>query len=261
MADRLSGRVAIVTGAASGNGRAIARAFAVEGASVAVADVNEAGARRVAQQLVAAGSRAIAVALDVTRQANCERAVRETVGAFGGLDILVNNAGVSASGTVLTTTEADWDHAQTVNVKGVFLMTKAALPEIIARGGGSVINIASMSGLRGRPAALPYVASKHAVVGLTKCLALDHAAAGVRVNAICPGLVETAMTERFFAAYPAGADRTAIRADLAKPIPLGRIGQPEDVAKIAVHFASAEAGWTTGICYPLDGGTTLQIRL
>ena len=262
MAQRLTGKIAIVTGAASGNGRAIALAFAEEGAQVACADANEAGARQVADEIKQRGGSALGIVMDVTRLADCERTVRETVDAFGGLDILVNNAGILVEGTILSLSEADWERQQAVNVKGVFLMTKAALPSIIARGGGSVIITASQAGLRARPGIPAYVASKHAVVGLTRCLALDHAAEGVRVNAICPGFVETAMTERYFREPGTGQSRDALRAELAKAnsIPLGRIGRPEDVAAIAVHLASDEAAWTTGICYSIDGGAGLNVR-
>ena len=261
MANRLTGRSAIVTGAASGNGRAIAQAFADEGARVAVADNNRAGAEQVAAEIARRGGSAIAVEMDVTRRADCERTVQEAVTAFGGLDILVNNAAVLIEGTILSASEDDWDRQQAVNVRGVFLMTKAALPSIIARGAGAVIMVASQSGLRARPGAIPYVTSKHAVVGMTKCLALDHAADGIRVNAICPGFIETAMTERRFQAESAGRSREDIRAELARPIPLGRIGRPEDVAAIAVHLASDAAAWVTGICYSLDGGANLQVRV
>ena len=262
MAQRLAGKAAIITGAGSGNGRAMALAFAREGALVACCDKDRAGAEAVAGAIAASGGQAVAVEMDVTRSADCERAVQETTQAFGGLDVLVNNAGIVVEGTALSVSEDDWDWQQAVNVKGVFLMTKAALPAISARGGGSVIIIASLSGLRGRPGMLPYVTSKHAVVGMTKCLALDHAGDGIRVNAICPGFIETPMTERYFRAPAnAGRSRDEIRAELAGPVPLGRIGRAEDVAAIAVHLASDEAAWTTGTCYPLDGGTSLHIRI
>ena len=262
MAQRLAGKSALITGAGSGNGRAIALAFAREGALVACCDKDGASARAVAEVIGADGRQAIAVEMDVTRLADCEQAAQETTSAFGGLDILVNNAGIVVEGTALSVSEADWDRQQAVNVKGVLLMIKAALPAIIARGGGSIINIASLSGLRGRAGMLPYVASKHAVVGMTKCLALDHAGDGIRVNAICPGFIETPMTERYFRA-PAnvGRSRDEVRAELARPVPLGRVGKADDVAAIAVHLASDEAAWTTGTCYTLDGGTSLHIRV
>lgn len=260
MSERLAGLLAIVTGAASGNGRAIALAFAAEGANVACLDRDGEGARSVAQEIEKAGGRAIAVEMDVTSLADCERATRETVAAFGGLDCLINNAGIIVEGNILQVAEDDWDRQQAINVKGVYLMTKAALPALIQRGGGSIVNIASLSGLRARPNTIAYVTSKHAVVGMTRALAIDCAGDNIRVNAICPGFIETPMTERYFALQPDRA-RDDVRAALARPVPLGRVGTAEDVAKIAVHLASDEAAWTTGTCYQLDGGSGLHIRV
>ncbi|HEX2173025.1 MAG TPA: SDR family oxidoreductase [Dehalococcoidia bacterium] len=260
MADRLSNKVAIVTGAAQGNGRAIALAFAAEGALVACADINEIGARTVADEIGRRGGKAQAFGMDVTNAADCRRVVDGTVSAFGGLDILVNNAGVLANGTILETEEADWDRVQSVNTKGVYLQTKAALPAILDRGGGSVVIVASMAGLRPRPGLLAYITSKHAAVGMTRSLAIDFAARGVRVNAICPGPIETPMVEQFFAPR-GGRTRDEMRALAARELPLGRVGQPEDVAKIAVHLASDEAAWVTGTCYMVDGGSSLAVRV
>ena len=260
MADRLTGKSAIVTGAASGNGRAIARAFAAEGALVACADLNEAGARTVAEEIGRQGGKAIAIGMDVSRAADCERTVQESVQAFGGLDVLVNNAGLLLEGTILDTSEADWDRLQGVNAKGVYLLTKSALPAILERGGGSIVMIASMSGLRARPGAFSYIASKHAVVGMTKSLAIDFGPRGVRVNAICPGPIETAMTEHYYRERD-GRTRDEIRAARGRTLPLGRVGQPEDVARVAIHLASDESAWTTGLLYTLDGGSGLGVRI
>lgn len=261
MAGRLAGKVAIVTGAGQGNGRAIALAFANEGANVACADYHVANARAVAEAIKARGAGAIAVEMDVSRAADCERTVRETQAAFGGVDILVNNAGIWIGGTALTLTEEQWERLHAVNVKGVFLMSKAALPAIIARGGGSVIHIASQAGLRGSPGSLTYIASKHAVVGMTRAMALDHGAQGVRVNAICPGLIETPMGQQVLETRGRDAGGAeAARRQALEGFPLGRIGQPEDVAAVAVHLASDEASWTTGDCYSVDGGAGLYVR-
>lgn len=259
MAGRLTGKSTIVTGAGSGNGRAIALAFAEEGALVGCADANGPGARAVAEEIGRAGGQALPIEMDVTRSADCERAVRETVAAFGGLAVLVNNAGIWVHGTALTLSEADWDRQQAVNVTGVFLMTRAALPAIVARGGGSIVMLASQAGLRATRGSLAYVASKHAVVGMTKCLALDHAADGVRVNAICPGLIETPMAQQIYRTRGAGRSPEEVRAERLRGFPLGRIGRPEDVAAIAVHLASDESSWTTGVCYSVDGGNGLWI--
>ncbi len=261
MPGRLAGKVALVTGAGAGNGRAIARAFAEEGAQVGCADANGPSAQQTADQIAQSGGGAIAITMDVTRGADCERAVQETVRAFGGLDVLVNNAGIWVPGTLQSLSEADWDRQQAVNVKGVFLMTKAALPALLARGGGSVIMLASQAGLRGTPGSLAYTASKHAVVGMTRTLALDHAADGVRVNAICPGLIETPMGEQVLRERGRGSGAEEARRRMLESYPLGRLGRPEDVAAIAVHLASDEAAWTTGICYSVDGGSGLQMRV
>ena len=261
MAQRLVGKSAIVTGAGSGNGRAIALAFAAEGARVACADYDGASAQQVAGEIAKSGGSAIAIPMDVTTAADCERTVQETVTAFGGLDTLVNNAGIWVPGTILTLSEADWDRQQAVNVKGVFSMTKAALPAIIARGGGSVIMLASIAGLKGTAGSLAYNASKHAVIGLTRCLALDHAADGVRVNAICPGLIETRMGDQVLREWGREDGVEQTRRQLLESYPLGRLGRPEDVAAIAVHFASDESAWVTGTYYVVDGGTTLKVRV
>ena len=261
MPGRVEGKVALVTGAGSGNGRAIALALAVEGARVTCADVNAASAQQVADEVTQQGGAAIAVGMDVTRAADCAAAVQQTVDAFGGLDILVNNAGIWVPGTILALSEADWDRQQVVNAKGVFLMTKAALPAIIARGGGSVIMLASIAGLKGTAGSLAYNASKHAVIGLTRCLALDHAADGVRVNAICPGLIETRMGDQVLREWGREDGVEQTRRQLLESYPLGRLGRPEDVAAIAVHLASDESAWVTGTYYVVDGGTTLKVRV
>lgn len=257
MAGRLEGKVAIVTGAGSGNGRAIALAFAAEGARVTCADYNADGARQTAEEIAKSGGQARAVAMDVSQPADCDRAVKETLDAFGGLDSLVNNAGIWVPGTVRSLTVEEFDRQQAVNVRGVFLMTKAAIDALIARGGGSIIMLASQAGLKGSPGSLAYVASKHAVVGMTRCLAIDHAAEGIRVNAICPGLIETPMGEQVLRRR-GGRDSVeeARQRSIASHL-LGRLGRPEDVAAIAVHFASDEAEWVTGTCYSLDGGSGL----
>ncbi len=260
MAERLAGKSAIVTGAGVGNGRAIALAFAAEGANVACADRDEASAKRVADEIAGSGRRAIAITMDVSSATDCERTVRETLEAFGGLDVLVNNAGIWVPGTVLTLSEADWDRQQTVNVKGIFLMTKAALPAIISRGGGSVIMLASQAGLRGSAGSLAYVASKHAVVGMTRCMALDHGADGVHINAVCPGLIETPMGEQVLRERGRNGGTELARQRALETMALGRLGRPEDVAAVAVHLASDEAAWTTGMCYSVDGGSGLGGR-
>jgi len=256
---RLDGKVAIVTGAGSGNGRAIARAFAAEGARVLAADLNEAGAK---ETVAACGEGARAFQADVAQEDDARRMVEAAVGAFGRLDILVNNAGIWRTGTVETLSAADWDGLIAVNVRGVFLCSKYAVPQIAAAGGGSIIHLASLAGLVGGPGGVLYHASKHAVVGMTKCMALDHAAQGIRVNAICPGAIDTPMVDAIMQLRSSAAGRSEAeeRERARRGVPLGRIGVPEDVGKIAVHLASDEAAWVTGMCYSLDGGSGISQR-
>ncbi len=254
---RLDGKVAVVTGAGSGNGRAIAVAFAAEGARVVVADIDKQGAEDTVA-LLPAGSGRVVVA-DVSRDEDARRLMDETVHAFGRLDVLVNNAAIWARGTVDTLDVELWDRLMAVNVRGVFLCSRYAVPLMARGGGGSIIHIASQSGLRGTAGGALYCASKHAVVGMTRCMALDHGAQGIRVNAICPGLIETPMGEQAMRAR-GGGDLETGRRRSAEGFPLGRIGLPEDVAKVAVHLASDEAAWVTGTCYSLDGGSGLAGR-
>ncbi|HLZ71596.1 MAG TPA: SDR family oxidoreductase [Dehalococcoidia bacterium] len=257
--NRLAGKVAVVTGAGSGNGRAIARAFVAEGARVLAADLNEAAAKASVADL---GDAARAQPADVTRDADCARLMQSAADAFGRLDILVNNAGIWKSGTVETLSPADWEQLMAVNVTGVFLCSKHALPRIAAAGGGSIVNLASLAGLAGAAGGVLYHASKHAVVGMTKCMALDHAAQRIRVNAICPGAIDTPMLQSIIEQRGSAQGRSAdeLRERYRRSTPLGRIGTPEDVAQIAVHLASDEAEWVTGMCYTLDGGSGITQR-
>ncbi|MFN8559278.1 MAG: SDR family oxidoreductase [Dehalococcoidia bacterium] len=215
---RLMGRVAVVTGAGSGNGRGIARAFAAEGARVVVADLRGESAEETAASLPAGAARACAA--DVSLEEDARRLIDLAVTAFGRLDILVNNAGIWASGTVDSYTVEQWDRLMAVNVRGVFLCSKYGVPALAAAGGGAIINIASQAGLRGTAGSALYTASKHAVVGMTKCMALDHAHQGIRVNAICPGLIETPMGEDVL--QRRGFTTDELREDyLRRTIPLG----------------------------------------
>jgi 3alpha(or 20beta)-hydroxysteroid dehydrogenase len=257
--NRLDGKVAVVTGAGSGNGRGIARAFAAEGARVIAADLNGNAAKETAAGL---GEVARAAQADVTNEADCARLMQLAIGAFGRLDILVNNAGIWKTGTVETLSAADWQQLMAVNVTGVFLCSKHAVPRIAAAGGGSIINLASLAGLVGAAGGVLYHASKHAVVGMTKCMALDHAPQGIRVNAICPGAIDTPMLQSIMElrAGAQGRSEDELRERYRRTTPLGRIGTPEDVGQIAVHLASDEAAWVTGICYTLDGGSGITQR-
>jgi NAD(P)-dependent dehydrogenase (short-subunit alcohol dehydrogenase family) len=248
---RLAGQVALITGGGTGIGRATALAFAREGAKVAVAARRKDKLKEVADAIAAQGGGALAIECDVTLGADAERAVRETVERFGGLHILVNNAGVWNSATVEQISEEEWDRVMLVNIKGPFLMSRAALPALRKAGGGSIINMGSVLGLYAMKSRAPYCVSKGAVTMLTKAMALDHAHENIRVNCICPALVETDMVKDLFGA---SAEGQAVRKARLANIPLGRIGKPGDVAELAVYLASAESSWLTGVAIPLDGG-------
>ncbi len=247
----LTGKIALVTGAASGIGAAVAAAFARAGAFVYVADRDEPGGRAVADRLGSVGGGAAFLRVDVADEAACGEAARIVLAAKGRLDLLVNNAGIGHVGTILTTEGADLDRLYAVNVRGVFNMTKAFLPGMVARKAGVVVNIASVAGLVAVRDRLAYVTTKFAVVGLTKAMALDHARDGVRVNCICPGRVETPFVLARLKEYP---DPAAARREMTASQPIGRMGRPEEVAAAALYLASGEAGCVTGAALAVDGG-------
>jgi NAD(P)-dependent dehydrogenase (short-subunit alcohol dehydrogenase family) len=248
---RLAGLSALITGGGTGVGRAIALAFAREGAKVAVAARRREKLASVVREVEAAGGEGLTVVCDVTNAADAGRAVQETTARFGGLNVLANNAGVLSVSTVEGITEQEWDRLMAANLKGPFLMSRAALPEFRKGGGGVIVNIGSVLGLVAMKNRAAYCASKGGLTMLTKAMALDHAHEGVRVNCICPSIVETELVRGLFDSSPAG--EAARRARTAS-IPLGRIGQPEDVAEMAVYLASQESAWLTGVAIPLDGG-------
>ncbi len=247
----LDGRVALVTGAASGIGRGIALLFAQEGATVALADLDEAGGTAVARAIAETGGRAIFERADVSSAADCDRIVRRAVRDLGGLHVLVNNAGIIRRATVVDTSEADWDRTMEINVKSIFLMSRRAIPLMARAGGGSIINTASNWGLVGGERAAAYCASKGAVVLLTKAMAIDHGRQRIRVNCLCPGDIDTPMlrgeadqlgetTDRFLACAAAN--------------PLRRVGTPEDVARAALYLAADASSFVTGAALVIDGG-------
>lgn len=246
----LDGKVALVTGAASGIGRAIALRFAQEGAATLLADLNDAAGAAVAEEATKEGGRARFVHTDVTRAADCTHAVDEAVAAFGALNILVNCAGVIRRATITELSEADWDLVMDVNAKSVFLMSRAAIPHLAAAR-GAIVNIASGWGLAAGPRAAVYCASKAAVVLLTKAMAIDHGPQGIRVNCICPGDTDTPMLRS--EARQIGQPDADFLADAARR-PLGRIGKPEEIADAAVFLASDAAKFITGTALVVDGG-------
>jgi NAD(P)-dependent dehydrogenase (short-subunit alcohol dehydrogenase family) len=250
---RLSGKVALITGGGTGIGRAIALAFAREGASVAVAGRRLEKLREVIGEIQKQGGAGLAVECDVTRATEVARAVKGTVERFGRLNVLVNNAGALYASTVEGISEEEWDRLMTVNVKGPFLVSRAVLPEFRKCGGGAIVNIGSVLGLFAVKDRAAYCASKGGVTMLTKAMALDHAHEKIRVNCICPSVVETDLVKSVFDDSERG--QALLKARLAT-IPLGRLGRPEDVAEMAVYLASEESSWLTGAAIPLDGGVT-----
>jgi NAD(P)-dependent dehydrogenase (short-subunit alcohol dehydrogenase family) len=247
----LEGKVALVTGGASGIGRATALLLAREGADVAVVDLNESDSQAVLQEIVGGGGQAIFVRCDVSRAADCKRAVQQTVERLGGLDILFNNAGIIRRANVLETTEKEWDQVMAVNVKSIFMLSKYAIPIMAARGGGAIVNSASGWGLVGGRDAVSYCASKGAVVNMTRAMALDHGEQNVRVNCICPGDTDTPMLRE--EAQQLGEKTERFLAEAARR-PLQRVGTPEDVAQAVLYLASDAAAFVTGTALVVDGG-------
>jgi len=246
----LDGKVALVTGAASGIGRAIAVRYAWQGAATIFADLNEVGGAVAAEEAARKGGRAKFVRTDVSKAAECERAVNEALSAFGALHILVNCAGVIRRASVTELSEEDWDLVMDTNAKSVFLASRAAMPHLAATR-GNIVNIASGWGLAAGPRAAAYCASKAAVVLLTKAMAIDHGPQGVRVNCICPGDTDTAMLRS--EARQIGQQESEFLADAARR-PLRRIGRPEEIADAAVFLASDAAQFITGTALVVDGG-------
>lgn len=250
---RLDGAVAIITGAASGMGRATAQLFASEGARLLLADVNAAGGERVAGEIGRNGGSVVFRRVDVSRAGDVEAMVHDAVDRYGGLDVIFNNAGIEGvSARLADWSEPDWDRVIDVNLKGVFLGMKYALPVMVERGGGSVINTASVAGLVGWHGAAAYSASKGGVVLLTKTAALEYARWNVRVNCICPGVIHTAMVERI----TGGGDEVLERLKRMQPMP--RVGEAEDIARIALFLASDESTFVTGSALTVDGGYTAR---
>jgi NAD(P)-dependent dehydrogenase (short-subunit alcohol dehydrogenase family) len=248
MTSRVGGKVAVVTGAGSGIGRACALALAREGARVVLVGRRASRLEEVAREI---GDAALVVVADISRAEEIAGIVEKTVGRFGGLNVLLNNAGVLHVGTAEEITEEQWDQTFNVNVRGLWMLSRAVLGPMRRAGGGSIINMASVLGINGARNRASYAASKGAVVLLTKCMAIDHGHERIRVNAICPGFVETELTAAVLSRAP---DPGLVRAERIAVHPIGRLGQPEDIAGLAVYLASDESSWVTGAVFPVDGG-------
>jgi NAD(P)-dependent dehydrogenase (short-subunit alcohol dehydrogenase family) len=253
MGKLLEGKIALVTGGASGIGRATALAFAREGAKVIVSDIVVEGGEETVQMVKAAGREALFVKADVSKATEVETLIRKVVETYGRLDCAFNNAGIE--GVLVPTAECseeNWDRTLAINLKGVWLCMKYEIPQMLTQGGGAIVNTSSLAGLVGFATMPAYVASKHGVAGLTKAAALEYAKAGLRINAVCPGSILTPMTDRLI-----GGDE-ALRAQILALEPMGRQGRPEEIAEAVVWLCSDAASFVTGHAMAVDGGWVAQ---
>lgn len=251
MPQSLKNKVTLITGGASGIGRATALLFAREGAAVAIGDLNEAAGKAVAQEISNSGGKCIFERADVTQARDCKRVVERTLREFGGIHILFNNAGIIRRASVTELSEQDWDRMMEVNLKSVFLMSRLVLPVMAGAGGGAIINTASGWGLTGGVKAAAYCASKGAVVLLTKAMAVDHGFQNIRVNCICPGDTDTSMLRSEAQQLGEATERFLAK---AAQRPLGRVGTPEEIAQAALYLASDASSFVTGTALVVDGG-------
>ncbi|MCS6924539.1 MAG: SDR family oxidoreductase [Candidatus Binatia bacterium] len=253
MAGRVQGKVALVTGGASGIGRATALAFAREGAKVVVSDVVSSGGEETVALIRGAGGDALFVKADVAQPAEVNALISQVVATYGRLDCAFNNAGIEGvMASTVECTEENWDRTLAINLKGVWLCMKAEIAQMLKQGGGAIVNTASVAGLVGFAGLPAYVASKHAVVGLTKAAALEYAKSGIRINAVCPGVIHTPMVERLFQRNPQAGER------IAALEPVGRLGKPEEIAEAVVWLCSDAASFVTGLPMAVDGGLIAQ---
>ncbi len=253
MPGRLDNKIALVTGAGSGIGRATALVFAREGAKVVVSDIVVEGGEETVQQIKAAGGEALFVKADVSKAADVEALITQTVETYGRLDCAFNNAGIEGGvKPTIDCTEEEFDRTIAVNLTGVWLCMKYELQQMLSQGGGAIVNTASVAGLIGFPGLPDYVASKHGVLGLTKTAALEYAKSGIRVNAVCPGVIQTPMVERGAQLSP-GFDEVAVSME-----PVGRFGQPAEIGEAVVWLCSDAASFVTGHPMTVDGGLVAQ---
>ena len=251
MDNQLAGKTALITGGASGIGRATARLFACEGANLAIADLNQPAGNSLVEEIRSHGGRALFTPGNVGRAADCRRMVEHAVYEFGSIHVLFNNAGIIRRATITELSEEEWDRVMEVNVKSMFLMAREVIPIMVRAGGGSIINMASGWGLSGGPKAAVYCASKGAVVLLTKAMAVDHGPQNIRVNCICPGDIDTAMVR--CEAQQLGEREEHFLAESARR-PLGRLGKPQEIAQAALYLASGASSFVTGTALVVDGG-------
>lgn len=255
---RFEGKTAVVTGAATGIGEAVALAFGKEGANVAVVDVNQEAAEGTLAAITAGGGTGITVIADVSKASDCEKIAGEAVSAFGGINYLVASAGIQTYGTVVDTDEDTWDRTLSVNLKGIYLAAKYCVPEMIKGGGGAIVNVASVQGLMSQPNVAAYAASKGAVIAMTRTMALDHAKDNIRVNSLCPGSIDTPLL-RFAADMINPDDPAGAIVEWGKLHPLGRVGQPSEMAEVVLFLVSDAASFMTGAAVVADGGLTIGL--
>lgn len=249
MAGSFENKVVLVTGGASGIGRATAQAFAREGARVVVADIDTEGGRKVVQMIEEAGGTAVFCKADVSSPAQVEALIEKTVETYGRLDCAFNNAGIfGVQAPVADCTEENWDQTVDINLKGVWLCMKYEIPQMLMQGGGAIVNTASVAGLVAWPEFPAYVAAKHGVVGLTRSAAVEYAKAGIRVNAVCPGSIDTPLMEPVIGGDP------EVRKEVESEHPIGRMGRPEEIAEAVVWLCSDAASFVTGHPMVVDGG-------
>ena len=257
---KLKGKVAFITGAGSGIGKATAVLFAQEGATIAAADLDEAAAQEVVASITTSGAQGRAFAIDVSVLDQCKSAVASTIEAFGGIDVLVNNAGMPMAKSLDELSEEDWDRTMAVNMKSVFLCTKLAVPSMQERGGGSIVNTSSITALIGSRGQSAYCVSKAGIVCFTKCMALELAPFNIRVNAICPGFTDTPMLRRFLGDwFPDKKERDTFIGDTKAKAALNCYGTSHDMAQALLFLASNDARFITGQALPVDGGTGINI--
>ncbi len=256
---RFDDKVVLVTGGGSGIGEATAVAFAEDGASVSILDIDEAAGAAVAREIEASGGRALSFTGDIANAKDVDHFVSGTFEEWGRIDFLFNNAGTELIAPLLETTEPDWDRVVNTNLKGTFLVTRAALKHMVSTGSGVIINNASDAGLRGIKVNAAYSSSKAAIIQLTRSTALDYAASGIRCNCICPGCIRTPLCERFNAQVGARKGKTGtevLHEFVMANIPMQRVGEPEEVAALVTFLCSDEARYINGAIIPIDGGLT-----